>query len=300
MLFPSVRTFCDSKNATCLVPNCGGRVHECGTSPTLPRGSGDYNEEPPLVRKPAAQWDSVNAPIPKYHRGFQNHPNRHSEIPKYGPSHFSAVVRDVFSAGSPARRFNQPVVARVSSQTNFPRTGEPAIVDDMPDVSSPAEGSTPTDRARDAQGRAHNDRPRDGLGRPLAPGSTGVPRQPEGISRTPAETLAVAQSLLDTHKPFHAHDVFEDHWKQTTGPERNLWRALAQLAVGVTHAARGNVRGAIAVLDRAAANLDAYADHPPHQVAVSDLCAWARHNSTNLDPESTTATWLDVPRVSRR
>ncbi len=38
---------------------------------------------------------------------------------------------------------------------------------------------------------------------------------------------------------FHAHEVLEDAWK--TGPEaqRELWRGLAQLAVGLTHAAPG-------------------------------------------------------------
>ncbi|WP_024793856.1 DUF309 domain-containing protein [Tomitella biformata] len=153
------------------------------------------------------------------------------------------------------------------------------------------------DRSRDADGRALNDRPRDGLGRPLPPGAAGVPRQPEGIRRTPAETLYVAQTLLDDRKPFHAHDVFEDQWKQTTGPERDLWRALAQLAVGITHAARGNIRGAVAVLERAATNLGPYAARPPHQIAVPQLCDWARASAAGLDAESTTPCWLDVPRM---
>ncbi|MER6901906.1 DUF309 domain-containing protein, partial [Amycolatopsis sp. NPDC000740] len=87
-------------------------------------------------------------------------------------------------------------------------------------------------RDRDDQGRARNARPRDGLGRPLPYGSDGVPRQPEGVQRTPAETLAEAQHLLDAGRPFHAHEVFEDAWKATDGPERELWRGLAQLAVG--------------------------------------------------------------------
>lgn len=152
-------------------------------------------------------------------------------------------------------------------------------------------------RARDDAGRAQNDRPRDSLGRPLPHGSAGVPRQPEGVRRSPGQTLALAQSLLGRRQPFHAHDVFEDHWKQTTGPERNLWRALAQLAVGVTHAARGNLRGARAVLERAAGNLEPYADAPPHQIRVAALCAWARRGAASLDPESDAPVWLDVPTL---
>ncbi|MDT7800531.1 MAG: uncharacterized protein QOI78_3964, partial [Actinomycetota bacterium] len=92
-------------------------------------------------------------------------------------------------------------------------------------------------RDRDAEGRARNARPRDGLGRPLPYGADGVERQPEGVVRTPAQTLAEAQRLLDDGKPFHAHEVFEDAWKTSDGPDRELWRGLAQLAVGLTHAA---------------------------------------------------------------
>lgn len=160
------------------------------------------------------------------------------------------------------------------------------------------EPPTPDDRPRDEQGRALSDRPRDELGRPLPHGAVGVPRQPEGILRSPAETLALGQELLDARKPFHAHDVFEDQWKQTPGAEADLWRALAQLAVGVTHAARGNIRGAAAVLSRAAANLAPYADQPPHGIAVGPLVQWAQAAADRLDPESAEPVWLDAPRLA--
>ena len=75
-------------------------------------------------------------------------------------------------------------------------------------------------RDRDAEGRARNARPRDGLGRPLPYGEEGVERQPEGIARPPAQTLAEAQQLLDDGKPFHAHEVFEDAWKTADGSDR--------------------------------------------------------------------------------
>src|SRR5204863_4141441 len=88
-------------------------------------------------------------------------------------------------------------------------------------------------RDRDPEGRARNARPRDGLGRPLPYGSAGVERQPEGVARTPDESLTEAQRLLDEGKPFHAHEVFEDAWKMAEEPERELWRGLAQLAVGM-------------------------------------------------------------------
>jgi uncharacterized protein len=131
-------------------------------------------------------------------------------------------------------------------------------------------------RDRDDTGRARNARPRDGLGRPLPYGADGVERQPEGVVRTPQETLVEAQRLLDEGKPFHAHEVFEDAWKSTDGPERELWRGLAQLAVGLTHAARGNGAGAASLLERGAANIEPFRARPPHGVDVEGLQTWAQ------------------------
>ncbi|SDX77450.1 hypothetical protein SAMN05421504_103799 [Amycolatopsis xylanica] len=131
------------------------------------------------------------------------------------------------------------------------------------------------DRDRDEVGRARNARPRDGLGRPLPYDAEGVERQPEGIERTPDQALAEAQRLLDDGKPFHAHEVFEDSWKSTDGPERELWRALAQLAVGLTHIARGNAVGGAALLRRGSENLEPFAAEPPHGVDIAGLTGWA-------------------------
>ncbi|MEU9503837.1 DUF309 domain-containing protein [Streptomyces sp. NPDC048196] len=130
-------------------------------------------------------------------------------------------------------------------------------------------------RDRDEEGRARNARPRDGLGRPLPYGAPGVARQPEGVTRTPAETLTEAQRLLDAGMPFHAHEVLEDAWKAAPEAERELWRGLAQLAVGLTHAARGNAVGGTALLDRGAAALAPYAAAAPHGIDVAGLLAWA-------------------------
>lgn len=131
-------------------------------------------------------------------------------------------------------------------------------------------------RDRDAAGRPRNARPRDGLGRPLPKGMTGVPTTPDDLILPPAEALQEAQRLLDAGRPFHAHEVLEATWKAAAEPERELWRGLAQLAVGLTHARRGNTEGAARLLRRAADRIDAYAATPPHGVPVADLAAWAR------------------------
>jgi uncharacterized protein len=137
-------------------------------------------------------------------------------------------------------------------------------------------GSVTADRDRDAEGRARNARPRDALGRPLPYGAVGEERAPEGVVRRPEDSLAEAQALLDAERPFHAHEVLEDAWKSAPEAERQLWRGLAQLAVGLTHAMRGNARGAATLLDRGADNIAPYSDASPHGIDVPALVGWAR------------------------
>ncbi|MFI8346943.1 DUF309 domain-containing protein [Streptomyces sp. NPDC085596] len=134
-------------------------------------------------------------------------------------------------------------------------------------------------RDRDPEGRARNARPRDGLGRPLPYGVDGVERQPEGVVRSPAETVAEAQELLDAGKPFHAHEVFEDAWKSGPDADRGLWRGLAQLAVGLTHSARGNTTGGARLLRRGAAAVTEWSaeqNQPrPYDLDLTGVASWA-------------------------
>lgn len=130
-------------------------------------------------------------------------------------------------------------------------------------------------RDRDARGRAENARPRDGLGRPLPHGSMGVERVEAG-ERTPAAALTEAQDYLDREMPFHAHEVLEEQWKSAPSAERELWQGLAQLAVGLTHQRRGNLRGATSVTTRGADAVAGYSAAPPHGIDVDGLVAWAR------------------------
>ncbi|MFD9162297.1 DUF309 domain-containing protein [Streptomyces sp. NPDC059558] len=129
-------------------------------------------------------------------------------------------------------------------------------------------------RDRDVDGRARSARPRDGLGRPLPYGAAGVERQPEGVVRSAAETVREAQRLLAAGMPFHAHEVFEDAWKSGPAAAAPLWRGLAQLAVGLTHAARGNAVGGARLLRRGAAGIEGL-DGVPYGVDVPGLVRWA-------------------------
>jgi hypothetical protein len=86
-----------------------------------------------------------------------------------------------------------------------------------------------------------------------------VPRVPDDLVISPAEAAALGGRLLAEGQPFHAHEVFEAAWKSVPGPERELWRGLAQIAVGLTHARRGNAAGAMTLLRRGAGHVAGFA-----------------------------------------
>jgi uncharacterized protein len=128
----------------------------------------------------------------------------------------------------------------------------------------------PASRDRDEAGRARNARPRDALGRPLPRDAVGQPPA-DDRPRPPLEALAMAQGLIDDDRPFHAHEVLEAAWKAAPPGERDLWQGLAQVAVGLTHALRGNARGAVSLLRRGADRLAGYPASGPHGIDVAGL-----------------------------
>jgi uncharacterized protein len=126
-------------------------------------------------------------------------------------------------------------------------------------------------------GRARQARPRDALGRPLPYGEPGV----EPIDETPlppAETLDLARTLLEAGRPFAAHEALEVRWKSCPDSERELWQGLAQLCVGLTHAARGNPVGADRLLKRAEGRLEAYTQRggPTYGLELGEVVRCAR------------------------
>jgi uncharacterized protein len=154
-------------------------------------------------------------------------------------------------------------------------------------------------RDRDAQGRARNARPRDAYGRPLPRGDSGEPTMPDELSMGPDEAVAEGQRLLDADRPFHAHEVFEAVWKAAPAAERELWRGLAQIAVGLTHVRRGNLTGAHALLTRAADRLTPYTQDRPYgldlQSVLRDVHALAdRAARGDLAPDADLSLHLTV------
>jgi uncharacterized protein len=121
-------------------------------------------------------------------------------------------------------------------------------------------------RDRDPSGRPRNARPRDALGRPLDPATAAgqtQPRIPDDLALPGEEAARLADELLRAGLPFHAHEVLEASWKTGPPDERDLWQGLAQVAVGLTHAHRGNARGAVALLTRGARRVRGYRARVP-------------------------------------
>jgi hypothetical protein len=155
------------------------------------------------------------------------------------------------------------------------------------------------DRDRDPAGRARNARPRDGLGRPLAKGAaSGVERVPDELAMPVADAVALAQRYLDNGQPFHAHEVLEVLWKTGPEDERDLWQGLAQIAVGLTHALRGNQVGAVTLLRRGADRVRGYQgrDSDSHGLAIADVVAAADALAHQLEADPT----IDLTDVTIR
>lgn len=96
------------------------------------------------------------------------------------------------------------------------------------------------------------ERPRDELGRPLPAGSPNrlAVDDLEGLSAAEANALALAH--FDAGRYFLAHEAWEAAWLESKGTASDaLFKGLAQLGAGYTHAARGNAHGMRALLERA-------------------------------------------------
>ncbi|MEP6463207.1 MAG: alpha/beta fold hydrolase [Frankiaceae bacterium] len=153
-------------------------------------------------------------------------------------------------------------------------------------------GARRISRDRDHAGRPRNARLRDPAGRPLPRGVAGAPPTPDGPALPPAAALAEAERLIAAGRPFPAHEVLEGVWKEAPAEQRELWRGLAQVAVGLTHAQRGNATGAAALLRRGSERVAAYAarpqDVPPYDLALAPLVDQARSLAARLEADGST------------
>lgn len=119
---------------------------------------------------------------------------------------------------------------------------------------------------------------------------------PDDLSVTPDEAVALGGRLLAEGRPFHAHEVFEAAWKSSSGADRELWRGMAQIAVGLTHARRGNAAGAVALLRRGADRVRGSANAGSANAGSGN----AGSGNARLDTEFVAASAADVAaRIER-
>jgi hypothetical protein len=159
------------------------------------------------------------------------------------------------------------------------------------------------DRDRNVEGRAENSRPRDRLGRPLprdAVDELAGRLVPADVAGSVAEALDHAVRLFDAQRFFEAHEFFEWIWKSgmVAQDDREFWKGVTQVAVGFTHAQRGNASGAVTLLRRACRSMAPY----PAQyqgIDAAALCAAARAVTAvvEVSPASTDLAFPTFPRL---
>lgn len=110
---------------------------------------------------------------------------------------------------------------------------------------------------------------------------------PDDLRLAPGEALPFAQRLIDEGRPFHAHEVLEAAWKTGPPAERPVWKGLAQVAVGLTHARRGNWRGAVALLRRGADAVAAYPGEAPSGLDATGVVSAAGRLADQIEAAGT-------------
>ena len=157
-------------------------------------------------------------------------------------------------------------------------------------------------RDRDQAGRPRNARRRDALGRPLPRDTAGATEEriPDDLSLTPHDTVRLADRLLRDGRPFHAHEVLEAAWKNGPADERDLWQGLAQIAVGLTHAHRGNARGAVALLRRGAQRVSEVTRPDRYGMAAERMMATALTLADDIERDGLANIPLDALRPALR
>ena len=133
------------------------------------------------------------------------------------------------------------------------------------------------------QGEARNARPRDQHGRPLPRGAVGVGRMPDDLALGPDDAVTEAQRAARRRV---AVPRARTCWKAVEGRacrRTGAWRALAQAAVGLTHAQRGNARGAVALLNRAADGIGRWVGPAPAALDLDGVRAQAEELAGRIE-----------------
>lgn len=93
---------------------------------------------------------------------------------------------------------------------------------------------------------------------------------------TVGDALDYAVRLFDEQRFFEAHEFLEYVWKSDAVEpgDRDFWKGVTQVAVGCCHVQRGNVTGAVTLLERATRYMAPY-PAAYHGVGADQLAAAA-------------------------
>lgn len=88
-----------------------------------------------------------------------------------------------------------------------------------------------------------------------------------------AAILRLAVDQFNRGEYFACHETLERLWLPARPPERGTYQGLIQIAAGLHQLARGNHRGAVALLRRGAGRLQAPPGPPPFALDLPALVA---------------------------
>ncbi|MGQ0796740.1 MAG: DUF309 domain-containing protein [Methanobacteriota archaeon] len=111
----------------------------------------------------------------------------------------------------------------------------------------------------------------------------------------PPDLLQEGIRLFNERYFFEAHEVWEDLWRRERGEPRLFLQGLIQVAAGFHHYRSGNVRGALALMDKALAKLRRY---PPYYMGVDSdslLAAVQRARDLLSKPQGSHGGDPDIP-----
>ena len=107
--------------------------------------------------------------------------------------------------------------------------------------------------------------------------------------------------LFNRREFFEAHEVWEDLWHDTPGPDRQFFQGLIQAAVAVYHAGNGNARGARRLFHSGRRYMSGY---PARHLGLDVLAFWAGLERALADflpdpaPASATLHADQVPKIT--
>jgi len=118
------------------------------------------------------------------------------------------------------------------------------------------------------------------------------------MSESPPPLLLEGVRLFNAGRWFEAHEVLERAWLDEPTPLRRLYQGILQVGVGLHHARRGNLPGALSLLDRGMALLAPFeptrlgvdVDRLVHDAAAARRALAAPGGLESYD-------WRSAPRV---